>query len=497
MEIAFIPSPAEAADADTAIAVLVFEDGFSAEAAALDAATGGAVARAVGRRFRGGRGTASALVAPSGADAGLVLLVGGGARGDLDDMAFERFGGEALTLAESHGMPRLRLQFSYATPAQAAHAALGARLGGYRFNKYKTEPKESETASVAKLELSVPDPAAAEAAFAPLAALGDGVFLARDLISEPANILHPEEFADRLKALQSSGLTVEILGEAELERLGMGALLGVGLGSVRETCLAVLQWRGDPDPAAPPVAFVGKGVTFDSGGISIKPADGMEEMKADMGGAAAIAGAMLALAARKAPVNAVGVLAIVENMLDGAAQRPGDIVTAMSGRTIEVINTDAEGRLALADALWYCQDRFKPRSMIGVATLTGAVMVALGLEYGGMYTEDDALADDLWRAGAAEAELLWRLPMPAAYDKHIESLAADVKNVAVGIGRNGGASIAARFLKPFAGGARWAHLDISGPAWPTRVAAPTRPPGAPGWGVRMLHRFADTAYGDQ
>jgi leucyl aminopeptidase len=492
VDIAFISAPV--GDADTALAVVVFEDGLSDEAAALDATTGGAVARAVGRRFKGARNTASVLIAPAGADVGLVLLIGGGKRGGLDDIGFEQLGGQAVNLAASHGMTGLALQLPYPAPAQAARSALGARLGGYRFITYKTEVKEAEAQTVSRVQVVFADPAAAEAAYASLAAIGDGVVLARDLIMEPANILHPEEFAARMEALSASGLEVEILRETELAALGMGALLGVGLGSVRETCLAVLQWKGDPDPAAPPVAFVGKGVTFDTGGINIKGSDGLEEMKADMGGAAAIAGAMLALAGRKAKVNAVGVLCLVENMVDGAAQRPGDIVTSMSGRTIEVINTDAEGRLALADGLWYCQDRFKPRVMVDAATLTGAVMIALGLALGGLYTEDDALAEALTRAGQAEDEPLWRLPMPAVYDRHIESLTADVRNLALGIGRFGGASIAARFLKPFAGSTPWAHLDISGPAWPTMRGEPTRPPGASGYGVRLLHRFADPSY---
>jgi len=286
---------------------------------------------------------------------------------------------------------------------------------------------------------------------------------------------------------------VEILGEAEMKTLGMGSLLGVGQGSRRESQLAVIQWMGATDPKAQPVAFVGKGVTFDTGGISIKPADGMEEMKTDMGGAAAVAGVMRALAARKAKVNAVGILGLVENMPDGDAQRPGDIVTSMSGQTIEVINTDAEGRLVLADALWYCQERFHPKFIVDLATLTGAIIIALGHDYAGLFSNDDDLSANRLKASEATGEGLWRLPLPASYEKQIDSLAADMKNVG---GRPGGSITAALFLQRFIKDTPWAHLDIASTAWRKSGAQATHPEGASGFGVRLLNQLVADGFED-
>jgi leucyl aminopeptidase len=277
---------------------------------------------------------------------------------------------------------------------------------------------------------------------------------------------------------------VEVLGEKQMEKLGMGSLLGVGQGSVRESQLVVMRWEGGAQNAKP-VAFVGKGVTFDTGGISLKPGAGMEDMKGDMGGAAAVTGTMLALAARKAKVNAVGVLGLVENMPDAGAQRPGDIVTSMSGQTIEIQNTDAEGRLVLADALWYTQDRFKPRIMIDLATLTGAILVALGEEHAGLFSDNDKLSDQLSEAGKASGETVWRLPMGDAYDKLIKSKFADMRNIG---GRNAGSITAAQFLNRFTNGVPWAHLDIAGTAWQSG-AKPTSPSWGTGWGVRLLNRL--------
>jgi leucyl aminopeptidase len=321
--------------------------------------------------------------------------------------------------------------------------------------------------------------------------VADATIFARDLVSEPANILYPAEFAARVKALEPLGLTVEVLGEAEMTKLGMGSLLGVGQGSRRESQLVVIQWKGAADPEAQPVAFVGKGVTFDTGGISLKPADGMEDMKWDMGGAAAVSGLMHALAGRKAKVNAVGILGLVENMPDGNAQRPGDIVTSMSGQTIEVINTDAEGRLVLADALWYCQDRFKPQFMVDLATLTGAIIIALGNDYAGLFSNNDELADKLLAASQASGEPLWRLPIPPAYEKQIDSMAADMKNVG---GRPAGSITAALFLQRFVNKLPWAHLDIASTAWKKPSAVPTIPDGATGYGVRLLNQLVADNY---
>ncbi|HZK98776.1 MAG TPA: leucyl aminopeptidase, partial [Caulobacteraceae bacterium] len=301
----------------------------------------------------------------------------------------------------------------------------------------------------------------------------------------------PEEFARRVKKLTSLGLEVEILGEKEMKKLGMGALLGVGQGSVRESQLAVIQWKGAKDPAAQPVAFVGKGVCFDTGGISLKGADGMEEMITDMGGAAAVTGLMYALASRKAKVNAVGILGLVENMPGGNAQRPGDVVTTMSGQTVEVINTDAEGRLVLADAIWYCQQRFKPRFIVDLATLTGAIIVSLGKDIAGLFSNNDTLADNLLAASKASGEPLWRMPMPAQYEKQIDSQVADMKNVGT---RHGGSITAALFIQRFVNDVPWAHLDIASTAWKPASTNPIIPNGASGFGVRLLDRLVADSY---
>jgi leucyl aminopeptidase len=304
-------------------------------------------------------------------------------------------------------------------------------------------------------------------------------------------VLYPEEFARRLRKLSDHGLEVEILGEKEMRKLGMGALLGVGQGSVRESQLGILQWKGAKDPDAAPIAFVGKGVCFDTGGVSLKPPEGMEEMITDMGGAAAVAGTMMSLASRKAKVNAVGIVGLVENMPDGNAQRPGDIVTTMSGQTVEVINTDAEGRLVLADALWYCQDRFKPRFMIDLATLTGAIVVSLGKDLAGLFSNNEELAANLLAAAKASEDPLWRMPLPAQYEKHLESHAADMKNIGP---RYGGSITAALFLQKFTHGVPWAHLDIASTAWKPGSTVPTIPSGATGFGVRLLDALSAEFY---
>jgi leucyl aminopeptidase len=319
------------------------------------------------------------------------------------------------------------------------------------------------------------------------------VFLTRDLVSEPPNVLYPAEMATRCRALEKLGVTVEILTPAELETLGFGALLGVAQGSAREARVVVMQWNGGTEGTAP-VAFIGKGVTFDTGGISIKPAGGMEDMKFDMAGAGTVIGLMSALAGRKARVNAVGLVGLVENMPSSTAQRPGDVVTTHSGQTVEVINTDAEGRLVLADVLWYAQHRFKPRFMVDLATLTGAIIVALGHEHAGLFSNDDALATQLANAGTATGEKLWRMPLGDAYDKQIKSDIADMKNVG---GRPGGSITAAQFIQRFIdtkeGPMAWAHLDIAGTAWATKDT-PTTPKGATAFGVRLLDRLVADHY---
>ncbi len=323
------------------------------------------------------------------------------------------------------------------TGKAAADLALGMEMNAYSFDGYKTKKADDDAKPAGKpVKVTIVTGAviAAKKAFATAQAVGEGVFLARDLVNEPANVLGPLEFAAKAKELEKLGVEVEILTEKEMKKLGMGALLGVAQGSTRPPRLVVMQWKGGKSKDRP-VAFVGKGVVFDSGGISIKPAAGMEEMKGDMGGAAAVTGLMHVLAARHAKVNVVGIIGLVENMPDGSAQRPGDIVTSMSGQTIEVINTDAEGRLVLCDALWYCNDRFKPQAMIDLATLTGAIMVALATHHAGLFSNDDRLAGQLLAAGIATQERLWRMPLGKEYDKMIDSKFADMKNTG---GRHGG-----------------------------------------------------------
>jgi leucyl aminopeptidase len=425
------------------------------------------------------------LTAPAGLDAPAVLLLGVGAEAGFNASAAETAAAHAYGALKTSGAKALDIELPGGAE-QAAAAALGVRLAAYRFDKYRTTEKPEKKPSIETVRIQTGDAAAAEAAHADHKALADAVVFARDLVSEPANVLYPEEFARRVKALEPLGLQVEILGEKEMAALGMGSLLGVGQGSVRESQLAVIRWNGAADADAQPVAFVGKGVCFDTGGISIKPADGMEDMKWDMGGAAAVAGLMHALAGRKAKVNAVGILGLVENMPDGNAQRPGDVVTSMSGQTIEVINTDAEGRLVLADALWYCQQRFKPKFMVDLATLTGAIIISLGNDYAGMFCNDDELAAGLLAASEATGEPLWRMPLPSAYEKQIESAIADMKNVG---GRPGGSITAALFLQKFVNGLPWAHLDIASTAWKKPSSVPTVPEGATGYGVRLLDRF--------
>ena len=452
------------------------------------------IAKAVaGSRFTGGAGQTLDIVAPHGLEAARLLLVGVGAREKVDAMAVELGAAHAFQAVKASGAKTLMLKLPVEPPMLVARAALGIKLAAYRFDKYRTTEKADKKPSIDTVQFAVDDPASAEAAFEKESGLADAVLFARDLVSEPANILYPVEFARRVKELERLGLKVEILGVEEMTKLGMGALLGVGQGSRRESQLAVIQWKGAADPTAQPIAFVGKGVCFDTGGISIKPAEGMEEMITDMGGAAAVTGLMYALASRKAKANVVGILGLVENMPDGNAQRPGDVVTSMSGQTIEVINTDAEGRLVLADALWYCQNRFKPKFMVDLATLTGAIIIALGKDVAGLFSNDDDLSAKLMAASAASGEPLWRMPMPPQYDRLIDTPQADMKNVGT---RHGGSITAAMFIKRFVNGLPWAHLDIASTAWKPGSTVPTIPAGATGFGVRLLDRLVADAYED-
>ena len=482
-----------AVDAAEIVAAPVFEDRtLTAAGSALDGKTGGALTKAMNKgRFVGKAGQTLLVAAPSGVDADAILLIGAGDKAKLDDLAVEAFGGSAYAAVKLSGAEVLTIDASDLTPEQAARAGFAARLAAYRFDKDRTTQKADKIASITAVRVVTSDLRAAEAALEPLSAVADGVIFARDLVSEPANVLYPAEFAKRVKALESLGLEVEILGEAEMEALGMRTLLGVGQGSRRDSQLAIMKWNGG-EAGGQPLAFVGKGVCFDTGGISIKPADGMEDMKWDMGGAAAVTGTMIALAGRKAKVNAVGVLGLVENMPDGNAQRPGDVVVSMSGQTVEVINTDAEGRLVLADALWYTQERFKPKFMIDLATLTGAMIVALGLDYAGVFSNSDDVADPILAAAKKVGENFWRMPIPAIYEQHIDSKIADVKNT--GNGRAGGSITAALFLQRFTNGVPWAHLDIAPTAWANKSPNPTVPEGGVGFAVRTLDRMVADSY---
>lgn len=475
----------ESADADI-LAFIIDEGGkLPKSAEALDKESGGLLSEALAsERFTGKTGQQALVVLPKSASSRRAVLVGGGKAKSRDDAAHERI---AAGLVKSQAMSGFKsIALHVEDGESAAAAATGAKLAAYRFDTYFTKLKASDKPSLKTLTLVTPDTKSAKAAFKALDAETDGTLLARDLMNEPPNVLYPESFAGRVKALESEGLEVEVLGEAEMEKLGMHSLLGVGLGSERESKMAVIKWMGGKD-GADPVCLVGKGVCFDTGGISLKPGPQMEEMKGDMGGAAAVTGAMLALAKRRAKANVIGFIGLVENMPDGKAQRPGDIVTSASGQTIEIQNTDAEGRLVLADVLWYAQEHYKPVAIVDLATLTGAILIALGHEHAGLFSNDDLLAGELTEAGQNCGETLWRLPLGDAYDKLLKSQFADMKNIG---GRLAGSVTAAQFLQRFVKeGTPWAHLDIAGVAWKSGDKSPTDPSWASGFGPRLLSRW--------
>jgi leucyl aminopeptidase len=452
----------------------------------LDKETGGAVRRALGAStFKGEAKQMLEIVAPAGVPLTRILLVGLGKKfAELDQ---ENLGGRVF--ARLNGVGERQAAISVDTgaddlPQAAARIAYGALLRSYRFEKYRTKKKKPEKPSTERITVTVKGAAKARRVFAPFAKLADGVFFTRDLVSEPPNNLYPASFAREARKLAKLGVKVEVLGEKQMAKLGMGALLGVGQGSKRESKLVVMQWQGAA-PSKKPIAFVGKGVTFDTGGISLKPPGGMADMKWDMGGAGTVAGLMRALAGRKAKANVVGIIGLVENMPGGNAQRPGDIVKAMSGQTVEILNTDAEGRLVLADALWYCQKRFKPSFIVDLATLTGAIIVTLGHEYAGLFSNDDRLSENLFASGETAGEKVWRMPLGDAYNKMLDSDIADIKNIG---GRDAGSITAAQFLQRFVNDVPWAHLDIAGMAWSGKDAD-TVPKGGTGFGVRLLDRL--------
>jgi len=454
------------------------------------------IARAAkAERFTGKKNSTLELIIPAGLKAERLMVIGLGKTAELKPKDFLKLGGLAtgkLPASASDTTVFAEVPGGAMKSEQAADLAQGARLRAYAFDRYKTKRKDDEKPPAkGAMTIAVGDIAAARKAYEPRAAISNGVMLARDLVNEPANVLFPEEFARRAGALKKLRVGVEVLDLKAMKKLGMNALLGVGQGSSHESRVVVMRWNGGR-AGGPPVAFIGKGVCFDTGGISIKPAANMEDMKGDMAGAACVVGLMHALAARKARVNAVGLIGLVENMPDGNAQRPGDIVKSMSGQTIEIINTDAEGRLVLADVVWYAAQRFKPKFMVDLATLTGAIIVALGQEYAGMFSNNDQLAERLTKAGIETGELVWRMPLAPEYDKMIDSKFADMKNT--GGSRWGGAITAAQFIKRFVDDKiPWAHLDIAGTGFDSRQTDINRSWGS-GWGVRLLDRLVADHY---
>lgn len=432
-------------------------------------------------RFEGAAGTSFETWATEGALTRRVLLVGAG---NGDAPGYERAGGAVVGRLLTSGTTSVYADLTGVGGEEAARFALGARLRAWRIDTYRTKLADRQRPTLARLTIAADGAAAAH--WSRLSAVAEGVAFTRSLVAEPANVIFPESFVERCRTLADAGVTIEVLDERQMAELGMGALLGVGQGSARPPRLLAMRWKGEGAADGPPVVLIGKGVTFDTGGISIKPAAGMEDMKWDMGGAGAVAGAMLALARRKAAVDVVGICALAENMPDGKAQRPGDVVTSLSGQTVEVINTDAEGRLVLCDAMTWAQRTYQPKVMVDLATLTGAMIVALGKEHGGMFANDHELARQLVDAGLAVNEKLWRFPLAEAYDKLIDSPIADMKNVGP---REAGSITAAQFLQRFVEpGVRWAHLDIAGMVWSDKDSA-TWAKGATGYGVRLLEEF--------
>ncbi len=481
------------------------KSGFPPILKTLDSQTKGLITRAAGiAKFVGAKKTGLDLIAPGGLDIDRLIVMGLGTPAKFGEIDWLALGGRVRARLAGARVSTADIVLEGTAPGgisgrQAALLALGFMLRGYEFKKYKKKKKEndeeeSELSEIKSVRILTAQPEEAKAHFENLRPVGDGVMLARDLVNEPPNKLGPEEFADRARELTRYGLEVEVLDKARLEEIGMGALLAVGQGSVRPSCVVVLKWNGARTPGAKPIALIGKGVVFDTGGISIKPAAGMEDMKGDMAGAAAVMGAMQALAERKAQANVIGFLGLTENMPSGTAQRPSDVVTSLSGQTIEVINTDAEGRLVLADVMWYAQEQFQPSAMVTLATLTGAVIVALGKEHAGLFSNDDTLAQNLTTAGLETGDKVWRLPLDPKYDKQINSKTADMKNVG---GRDAGSITAAQFLQRFVkDDTPWAHLDIAGTAMaspPTDISQGW----ASGFGVVLLDRLVAKYHEDK
>lgn len=433
-----------------------------------------------------------------------VVLVGLGKESDLTPIVTETIGGKLYSVLAKNGAKKINIRLagsgdydSISASTMAAHIANGLRLKSYSFDKYKTLKKQDNKSGIEKVIVTTHAQPDAGKTYASLSAITDGVFLARDLVNEPPNTLYPESYVERLKdELKPLGVDIEILDEKKMHKLGFGALLAVGQGSIRESRVAIMRWNGaknDKKSKRAPIAFVGKGVTFDTGGISLKPGAEMDLMKMDMGGSAAVVGLMKALAGRKANANVIGIIGLVENMPSDRAYRPGDVITSLSGKTIEVLNTDAEGRLVLADALTYVQQTYSPEVIIDLATLTGAIMVALGYEYCGAFANDDDLWSQLDSSSKQTGEKFWRMPLDEAYRKEMESEIGDLKNLG-SLGRYGGACSAAGFLEHFIEkDTKWAHIDIAGTAW-WKSDKPTTPKGGTGFAVRSLDKLVEGFY---
>ncbi len=462
---------------------------------AIDKKTKGALKRAIAaEQFTGKKGQSLVIAGAEGVSQSHVILLGLGKAEDLKAQDFEKLGSSLVSLLNQKKAATAEVAFADVPVKKGADAgdvaaamAQGALLSAYRFDKYLTkEPKEKKP-TLKSISFTVDNPAKAKKSFADAEKVAAGVYLTRDLVSEAPNVLYPESFAQIIRReLTPLGIKVKVLDEKDINKKGMGALEAVGQGSNRPPRLVTMEYKGAGKHDRN-ICFVGKGVTFDTGGISIKPAAGMEDMKWDMAGAGAVTGLMKALAARGAKVNAVGVVAIAENMPSGTACRPSDIVTSMSGQTVEILNTDAEGRLILCDALWYAQEEFQPTHIVDLATLTGAIIIALGHEYGGIFCNDGEFAADLIDSGKQVGEELWQMPLNDAWDKAIDSPAADMKNISGG--RDAGSAIGAHFLKRFIqDGVKWAHLDIAGMAWTNKERTGV-PKGATAFGVRLLDRF--------
>ncbi|MBN8829969.1 MAG: leucyl aminopeptidase [Sphingomonadales bacterium] len=442
---------------------------------------------AAGLRFAGETGGLVELFAAEGGRTVRILLVGTG-EGKLAD--YEKAGAAVTARLLTSGVAHAVVEGAGVDATCLAHLGLGALLRAWRIDTYRTKLAEKSKPTLETLTLAS-DAAELPALWADREALAQGVALTRELVSEPGNILYPESFVERSRHLADLGIELTVLDEEEMAKLGMGALLGVAQGSVRKPRILAMRWDGTGGAQGAPLVLVGKGVTFDSGGISLKPGPGMEDMKWDMGGAGAVVGTMKALALRKAKAHVVGICGLVENMPDGNAQRPGDIVTTMSGQTVEVLNTDAEGRLVLCDAVWWAQNTYKPETVIDLATLTGAMIIALGHEHGGLFSNDDGLANQLLAAGLQSGDKLWRFPVSDAYDKLLDSPIADMKNIGP---RYAGSITAAQFIKRFVqDGVKWAHLDIAGMVWSDKPGA-TWDKGATGYGVRLLDQLIRDHY---